>query len=337
MENWLLTRSTLAPSVYDRQHSMAEALITADMAYPHAHSEVYNPSTDNVLADSIAGKNYKAFLKVGRLTVKKLNKKLRDGAKIESDNFSLHLGFIDKWGGKKYRYYPMSLLLEDGQMLIGLARQTGADANKAMINRSTDIFIDRWYLNGANITKQVFKGDRDETKELLRIATIINGIHTKFVKKDGGTAEDKEIRKLTKERDALILELQGLNEDIIEEDIPLNEEDVPLEPIVEEELTAVEEELEEEAMPLEDTPLDKPTAEKQIEVEKELEEEAMPLEVTPLDKANELKEKILSATTIDNDIIGYIEEIEELFNNNPKLEATALKEISDHLENLAGI
>ncbi len=201
LENRRLVDEVKLSTKYD---NFEDILADNGVDYPHESSTID--------LDSVGADNYKGFLRNSKIWIKKLSKLLPDGVKPINENFSMHLGFIDTFNGERFKYYPMVLEFEDGQMLVGLARQYGDAQDKMVLDRREAIKITRWFLNGEDITKAVYKSRSaisDEQVELKNIASLIKGISKTFQKKNPKL--EKEIKKLEKEKAQLEKDLDAKN------------------------------------------------------------------------------------------------------------------------------
>jgi hypothetical protein len=173
-----------------RFDSTQEALVNLGYSYPYYDSLLINvmDTEDNGIVDydNVSGDNFKGFTKRLNAFIRKLNSRLPKGIKPIFDRARLDKSFKFKEENESVVYYPFVIEFDDGQQLIGLARQYGDDKNKPTINFEEAIKITKWYLNGANINKVVFK-DRgaleDVNKQVQVISKLVEKNHTEFIKK----------------------------------------------------------------------------------------------------------------------------------------------------------
>jgi len=198
IDPWIAVKKTLADGAAGIP--LAEALMQNDMVYPYITDSVV---PDGFIMDNIEGDTYREFLKNSKRFTKKLKKYLNKKSQPLTDTLTLHLGFLADYDEHKIRYYPFTLELEDGQTLIGLARQYGEDMDDPLINRASKIKITYWLLNGKTINKGVFSSKAvldDDGLMAKNIASIVNR-NSKNIK--GGDKAFTEILTLTKKLEAL--------------------------------------------------------------------------------------------------------------------------------------
>jgi hypothetical protein len=152
------------------QQDFISVLKAQEINYPH----------EAVNLDTITGSNYREFLLNAKKWVKQLEKK---GLEPLTENFNLHLGFIETFNGERIKYYPMSLEFANGQILVGLARQYGEAESKNQIQRKEPIKITKWFLNGEDITKLVYptrEAIKEQAIEIKNIVSLIKGAQGEF-------------------------------------------------------------------------------------------------------------------------------------------------------------
>ena len=174
--------------------NVAEVLMQDGIAYPYVDGTIQT--------DSITGTSYRDFIKRSGRAIIKLKRILPDGVKPITDELAFHKGFLSKVKDKNIKFYPFTLRFEDGQMLMLLARQYGAETKTPLINKNEDFKVTRIYLNGENISSQVWesRGDvqkalTDEFFEYRKLGEIIKGNHLAFSKEHPEAKADDGIKK----------------------------------------------------------------------------------------------------------------------------------------------
>ena len=144
--------------------------------------------------DSLEGKNQQELWSKMRRVARKLSKTLDDKVHVEGEvTFNIHPEFKIK-GSKGEIYSPLTLDLDDGQVLTALFKNLRKSGDKVNPTNPTKVYA--WYLNKENITKYVFKGGepKDNSELTRRLAFIIEKMHSKFFAKNPISESPKAIK-----------------------------------------------------------------------------------------------------------------------------------------------
>jgi len=197
--------------------TFCDSLTALGSAYPF--SEKNETTFDNIAGAGIIELR-KKLNKFAKILSSELEAKTTDKKAVNTvfEEFKFHKAYLGKLSGTNDNmlYYPFSIMLDDGQILVGLAREYGYENEVTKDGVGNNTFrIVKWILNEEDITSAVY-GKMSEAREIMqdanyaklakKIATIIFKNHTKFVKKNGGGAlkEAKELRDLEEKKEELV-------------------------------------------------------------------------------------------------------------------------------------
>jgi len=220
-EFWYQNRHLLNGQV--KCDSTQQALLYVDENYPYLAPESIPFMQDSVDVDmdALGGDNFRGFLKMLKKFVRTLSANLPDGVKPVFSKARIDTSYYARVGNKKVHYYPVVIEFDDGQYLVGLARQYGEFADDPHIARDEEIRITKWILNGKDITKAIYRTKEDIASEnpsviAKKIATLVEKNHPQFIKKfpqkQINTKEEIEAKKLELQRE--IEELKKQIEDL---------------------------------------------------------------------------------------------------------------------------
>jgi len=219
--------------------NLQQSLLQLDEVYPHISGEP-EYIFDETDMDNIEGANEKDFKRRMQKFIRKMNSKLPSETKVASEKARVDLAFLSRKKGEKIKYYPFVIDFEDGQYLIGLARQYGDERATQVMNRNERLKVTRWLLNGVDIDKELYANKKVlENEGLLAetLAKIVEKNHNEWVRKNPGASVNsdeeidnaiaevkKEIEDIQKQIDAIKHEQEASGGNKIKENEPTEQE-----------------------------------------------------------------------------------------------------------------